>query len=271
MIRVRNPLDPKTSLWHFLAYLLRFEREKNGCSLTQWGQIINAARSTVSNIEAGRLKIHEDQARKIDKKWNTGGLFELLLWFARTAHDPDWFRQYVQYEIQAAVIRVYQNQVVPGPLQTEDYTRALLMASNVDDVDAAVRARMERQSAILDRPRPPFVWVLLDQSILEQEIGGRSVMKEQLLRLLELAAQPSISVRIIPKSAGAHPGLDGPFRIINLESRDVAYAGAQRGGRLIEGTGEVREMGIDWDRIGQKSASEDASRSLIEAVLEDFA
>jgi hypothetical protein len=268
MIRVREPLDPKISLWHFLAYQLRCEREKHGLSLAQWGQLINAARSTVSNIEAGRRKIDERQAKVIDKKWNTGGLFELLFWYARTAHDPDWFRQATQYEADARIIRIYQGQIIPIPLQTEGYARALLAEGNARDVDTAVGARMARQAAILDRAEPPFIWVLLDEGALDCQIGGPGIMKEQLRHLVALGDLPHVSIRLIPKSAGAHLGLDGPFRIISLEARDVGYAGAQRGGRLIEATGEVRELGVDYDRIGIKASSEDASRVLITGLME---
>lgn len=52
MPTVRDPLNPKISLWHMLAYLLRWEREKNGLSLAQWGKIASAAPSTVSNIDS---------------------------------------------------------------------------------------------------------------------------------------------------------------------------------------------------------------------------
>ena len=83
-------------------------------------------------------------------------------------------------------------------------------------------------------------------------------MKAQLGHLIKLAELPHVSVRIVPNSAGTHLGLDGPFRVISLELRDVAYAGAQRGGRLIEATGEVRELRVDYERIGMKALSEDA-------------
>jgi transcriptional regulator with XRE-family HTH domain len=268
MINVREQLDPKISLWHFLAYYLRFQREKQGLSLAQWGQIIGAARSTVSNIEAGRRKLGDDQAKVLDDKWQTGGLFELLLWYARTAHDPDWFRSYTQYEAEATVIRIYQGQVIPIPLQTEAYTRMLLKEGDTKDIDAEVEDRMARQAAILGRADPPLVWALLDESALECQVGGFEIMREQLQRLVELSELPHVSIRLIPKNAGAHLGLDGPFRIISLESRDVAYAGAQRGGRLIEATGEVRELRVDYERIGMKALPEDASRALFERLLE---
>jgi hypothetical protein len=260
-------IDPKSSLWAWLAHDLRFHREKHGLSGTQLGKIIGCVRSTVSNLEAGRYRLDDKQARALDKEWNTGGHFERLLWFAQTAHDPDWFRTYTQYEADASVIRIYQGQVVPGPLQTEQYTRALLLASNAKDIDAAVAARMGRQDTILNRS-DTFVWVLLDEGVLDYEIGGSGVMKGQYLRLLELGKLPHVSIRFVPKAAGAHLGLDGPFRIISLESRDVAYVGAQHGGRLVEAIAEVRELRVDYDRIGIKASSEDASEELIERLLE---
>jgi transcriptional regulator with XRE-family HTH domain len=268
---VREPLDPKLSLWHFLAYELRFEREKHGLSLAQMGQIINAARSTVSNVEAGRRKIDERQAKIIDRKWGTGRLFELLLWYARTAHDPDWIRQYSHYEATATTIKIYHGQAIPGPLQTDDYIRALLEVSDVKDIESALAERISRNRAILDREDQPFVWALMDESVLSLPIGGPDVMKAQLKQLRELADLPRMIVRIIPTASGAHLGIDGPFQLIRMETRDVAYSGAQNGGRLIEGPSEVRELDVRFDRIGAKAASEDGSRALIEQYMERYA
>lgn len=268
MAIVRDPLNPRLSHWHLLAYLLRWEREKHDLSLAQWGKIINAARSTVSNVEAGRRKLDEKQAKIIDKRFATGGLFEHLLWYARNGHNPNWAKSVTEYEAIALVIRIYQGQIIPPPFQTEDYARALLTASNVKDLEATLKARMERQDAILSRRDSPFVWALLDERVLDDCIGGPQVMRAQLRHLLELMQRPHISIRIIPRTAGAHPGIDGVFRIISIDARDIAYAGAARGGRLIEMPGEVAEFRLDFDLIGQKAASDDASRILIERRLE---
>src|SRR5690606_8231948 len=72
---VRDPIEPKISLWHLLAFYLRFLREKEGLSLTQCGKIIGVARSTVSNIEAVRQRPQEDQLAKLDHTYSTGGRF----------------------------------------------------------------------------------------------------------------------------------------------------------------------------------------------------
>lgn len=127
---------------------------------------------------------------------------------------------------------------------------------------------MARQAAILDRPDPPHVWLLLDESVLDDCVGGAEVMRAQLSHLLDLMERPRLSVRIIPRSAGAHIGKDGPFRVVTIDSRDIAYAGARRGGRLIEMCDEVEEFRMDFDLLGQKAASDEASRVLIERRLE---
>ncbi|MBA9002299.1 helix-turn-helix domain-containing protein [Thermomonospora cellulosilytica] len=267
---VRDPLDPKVSMWHFLAYYLRFMREREGLSLTQWGRIIGAARSTVSNIEAGRHRLQEDHAKIIDARFGTGRLIELLLWYARSAHDPDWFRQFTHYEKQATALKIYHGEMIPFPFQTDEYTWEQVREGDYRDMESEQEARLRRKRHLLDREDSPFLWALIHESALATQVGGPELMRKQIQHLREMADLPRIVVRIIPFTAGAHLGTDGPFQIISLESRDIAYAGAQNGGRLVEGPGEVREFAFKFDRIGAKAASEDDSRKLIEQWLERY-
>jgi transcriptional regulator with XRE-family HTH domain len=270
MAIVRDPLDPKISMWHFLAYYLRFVREKEGLSLAQWGKIIGMARSSVSNIEAGRAKLQVDYARRLDVKFETGGLFELLLWYARMAHDPNWFRQYSQHEKQAGEIKVYHGQAVPLLLQTDDYTRAYGRISTARDREAVLAGRMARKQAVLERDDPPYIWALLDEAVLARQVGGPKVMKAQLQHLLELSEHWYVILRVVSFSAGEHPGTDGFFQLIGMDNRDIVYAGAQGGGRLIEMADEVKDLTDTFERIGAKAESQDASREMIKKYLERY-
>jgi hypothetical protein len=108
----------------------------------------------------------------------------------------------------------------------------------------------------------------MDESVLAFPVGGPAVMKAQLKHLREMADLPHVIVRVVPTASGAHLGIDGPFQVISMEDRDVAFSGAQNGGRLIEETREVRELSVRFDRIGARSASEDDSRAIIERYLE---
>jgi len=263
-----DEIDPTSSLHAWLAYDLRAYRKRHGMTGTQVGKIIGYVRSHVSNLEAGRVQLDMKQAERLDEAWDTGGHFQRLVTFARKGHDPNWFLQHGQYEAAASVIRIYQGQIIPPPLQTEDYMRALLAESDAEDLEQAVQSRMARQDAILSRSSPPYVWVLMDEDAITSEIGGRRVMFAQLSHLLELGKLPHVSVRLLPKSAGAHLGLDGPFRLITVKNRLVAYVGARRGGRLIEDAAEVQELAVDYERIGFKALSEDASRTRIAEFLE---
>lgn len=131
MRTTRDPLNPQISLWRMLAYQLQWEREKHGLSLAQWGKIASAAPSTVCNIEAGRRKIDERQAKILDHRFQTGRRFELLLWYARKGHTPDWAQSMTAYEAMALVTRIYQGQVIPPPFQTQEYARALVRARSI--------------------------------------------------------------------------------------------------------------------------------------------
>lgn len=267
---VREPLDPRVSMWHFLAFFMRFMREKAGLSLTQCGEIIGTARSTVSNLEAGRRRPQDDHMRLLDKHYGTGLLFQLILWFARMAHDPDWARQCMEYEKRSTAIKTYHGKAIPRPFQTEGYIRALLETETTTDIEAGIAMRVERQRLILERPDAPTLWMLVDESVLASPIGGPEVMKHQLEHLLDVAGHQNVIMRIVPTAAGAHQGFDGPFQVICLEERDVAYAGAQHGGRLIESPLEVRDFSTRFERIGAKALPEDASRALVEHYLEQY-
>ncbi|GAA4227500.1 helix-turn-helix transcriptional regulator [Actinomadura meridiana] len=267
---VRDPLNPKLSMWHFLAFYLRFWREKTGLSLTQCGEIMGVTRGTVSNFEAGRRRLQDDHARALDRHYGTGLLFQLLLWFARMAHDPNWGRQLVKYEQEANLIKTYHGQVIPLALQTDDYTSAYVQVSTRKDREETMARRIERKKAFFERADDVEMWATLDESVLAREVGGPEAMKAQLEHLLVMADLPQITLRIVPFKSGAHLGVDGSLRLLSLESRDIAYSGAQNGGRLIETPGEVRELSVMFDRIGAKALSEEGSREIIKRYLESY-
>ncbi|GAA4325876.1 transcriptional regulator with XRE-family HTH domain [Actinomadura luteofluorescens] len=267
---VREPLDPKISMWYFLAFYLRFWREKMGLSLTQCGEIMGVTRGTVSNFEAGRRRLQDDHARALDRHFGTGLLFQLLLWFARMAHDPNWGKQLVKYEQEAALIKTYHGQVIPLALQTDEYTWAYVQTSTRKDFEAAMERRVARKRSFFGRGDDVEMWATLDESVLAREVGGPRVMKAQLEHLLATSDLPQFSIRIVPFKSGAHIGVDGSLQVLSLESRDIAYSGAQNGGRLIEAPGEVRELSVMFDRIGAKALSEEGSREIIKRYLESY-
>lgn len=97
---------------------------------------------------------------------------------------------------------------------------------------------MARQ-AILASASPPELWVLLAETALQCLVGGKAVMHEQLARLVELSVLPNVTLRIVPNSAGANPGLDGSFKVIKVKEGKAAFVEAPNGGRLVLNAAEV--------------------------------
>lgn len=109
--------------------------------------------------------------------------------------------------------------MVPGLLQTPEYVRAIL-ETHPDVTDGVVNerlaGRLSRQEVLArDDPPPPVVCALIDQAALMWEIGGPSVMRDQLAHLAAVSRRPNITVQIIPNT-GAHPGLLGAFTVADL-------------------------------------------------------
>ncbi|MEV0660758.1 DUF5753 domain-containing protein [Actinomadura luteofluorescens] len=186
------------------------------------------------------------------------------------AHDPNWGKQLVKYEQEATLIKTYHGQVIPLALQTDEYTWAYVQTSTRKDFEAAMERRVARKRSFFGRGDDVEMWATLDGSVLAREVGGPRVMKAQLEHLLATSDLPQFSIRIVPFKSGAHIGVDGSLQVLSLESRDIAYSGAQNGGRLIEAPGEVRELSVMFDRIGAKALSEEGSREIIKRYLESY-
>ncbi|MGE6955146.1 helix-turn-helix domain-containing protein, partial [Staphylococcus capitis] len=110
------------------------------------------------------------------------------------------------------VFRVYSPSILPGLVQTEAYTAAVLRAimrrrALHDDVDEAVTVRMARQR-VLNEGDHRFVF-LIEESALTVGFGGPETMAAQLGHLIVVSALPSVSLGIIP----TRPDRDGGWPV----------------------------------------------------------
>lgn len=266
---IRESPDPRSSMWAWIACALRFHRMQRGLTGGDVAKLLNCARSSISRLETGEAKLDEKQAALLDEAWSTGGLFSIMVWYAQRGHDPAWFKRFTEFESKASMIYSYGGQLIPALLQTSRYARALLVSGRNEDVEKDLRKRLTRQQ-ILDGEKPPELWVLLSESAIDPPIGGAEVMREQLAHLLAMSKLPNVTLRIVPKSAGAHEGLDGPFKVVTVRTGEVGFIEAPNGGRLVMDPAEVRGLRIRFDRIGAVALPIDSSQRLIEQLMENF-
>lgn len=269
-------LDPDGSLWHAIAFHLRYERHKRGLSQSEMGLIIGVNKHGVSNLEAGRNKLTQYQADRLDEEWSTGGLYGRLRRFARLNYDPAWRQRLDRYQREASQCRLFYNNLVPIPFQTKDYAGGLLKAGHtaglVDDPEDHLARRMDLQAAILrGRSRPPLIWAVLDEAAL-RPMGDPTVMKAQLVHLTELSLLPHVSIRVLPLEAAPHIGVDGPFWLFELPGRRLAaFAGTTLDvGRMIEDQEEAVTVAVRFDQIAARALNEDQSRDLLAKVSENL-
>jgi DNA-binding XRE family transcriptional regulator len=267
-------LDATRSPMAFFGAELRRVRVAAGLSQDQLGQKLVFSGDTVGKIETGERAPTPDFAARCDGAFpHLDGLFARLLELARrwNGPHPQWFRHWLDAEREATSLRTWQPMLVPGLLQTADYARAILAVgpdTTADELEQLVAARIERQ-AILDRPRPPEMWVVLDEAVLHRLIGTRKIMYDQLVALADTSCRTNITIQIVPADVGTHAGLLGAFIVAGFDgSPSTLYVETAVEGQTIEKPALVSKAALAFDRLRAEALPRGASRDLIGKVAE---
>ncbi|WP_055478225.1 helix-turn-helix domain-containing protein [Sphaerimonospora mesophila] len=262
-----------------LARELRRLRENSGLSPEAAAARLGWSRSKISRIETGRTRASSADVSDICDLYGVdsrarAGLIQLAKegrqrgWW--TAYADVFTGSYVGLEDEAAFIRQWEVQLVPGLLQTEDYARHVISAGrpgapDPDDVHRRVRARMARRT-LLSRPNAPELHAVLDEGVIRRPIGGPRVMRDQLDALLNSARRPNVTIRVLPYDVGAHAGLEGAFTILSFAEEadpDVAYVEGTAGDVYVESTEQVDRYRSAFARISDAALPAEESLKLI--------
>jgi transcriptional regulator with XRE-family HTH domain len=183
---------------------------------------MNCDRSTVTKIESGRLAPSEKILRLWCELCNVDvELYEPMARLARAADEspvPFWFENFAGAQRHAHTIRTWHPTVVPGSLQTPDYSRLLYEVMGLDDdrIEELVGARIDLQQ-IFTRPKQPATLLcVIDETVLRRRVGSEEVMHRQLAHLAEQGQRKNIGVQVVPASHGCNVGHVGAFTIASL-------------------------------------------------------
>ncbi|GAA1685504.1 helix-turn-helix transcriptional regulator [Nonomuraea maheshkhaliensis] len=104
-------------------------------------------------------------------------------------------------ESRTKLFRVFEPGIIVGLLQTSEYARHVFqkvkrLYSAADQIDAAVRVRMQRQEILYDRTRT-FRFVV-SEAALRTALAPPEVMRGQLNRLLAVSTLPNVEFGVIP-------------------------------------------------------------------------
>ncbi|MEW1721229.1 helix-turn-helix transcriptional regulator [Streptomyces sp. NPDC093109] len=260
--------DPTSSLLAFFGSELKRIRQGAGVSQDEAATRSHTTQSMISKVEAAKRVPSEELACDLDMAFGTGGHFARLYPLVITYAYPSWFLPFVELEREATAMRVFESQIVPGLLQTEEYARAMLYAVRPENLDGLIAARMTRQE-VFERESSPRTWFVMDENVLLRPIGGAAVMRHQLTRLLEQGRNPRCVIQVVPRTVPAHAGLAGPFTVLSFEEgADVLYVDGFSQGRTALDTHEIATATYSFDLLRAVALSPDESACLISAHLE---
>ncbi|MFJ9409256.1 Scr1 family TA system antitoxin-like transcriptional regulator [Streptomyces sp. NPDC101393] len=276
---------PPTERQRRLGAELRKMREHVGLSLTEAAVIHRTDKTTISNTESARFGVSADRVRVwaanyscTDREY-VDALAEMAR--ERRAAIRYWWDEYrdagatamdlAEMEHHAVALRGVQITHLPGLLQCEDYTRAVLdeaVPSLVpEDLDRRVAFRM-RRSGVLDLPQPPECTFLIHEAALHMQFGGRKVVKKQLDHLLEQSERERVTIRVVPFSSGAFPsaGSSTHYACGPVPQLDMVQVDVPTGPTFLHAETQLANYRAVLDRMEQRSLGPGQSQDLIRGI-----
>jgi transcriptional regulator with XRE-family HTH domain len=264
-----------------LGARLRRLREAADISRAEAGFAIRSSESKISRLELGRVSF---KPRDVTDLLTMYGVTdpekrETFLEMVRRSNEPgwwhrytdlvaDWFQDYLGLEESASRIQTWEQQFVPGLIQTEEYATAIAGHGwshlGEPSVQRQVAVRMRRQ-ALLSRPDAPKMWAVIDESVLHRPIGGRRVMLAQVEHLIELTKRPNIIVQVVPYQFSGYAA-EGSFTMLRFaepELPDVVYIEHLTGALYLDKRSDTEVYGRAFDRLTVDGHTPDQSRHLL--------
>lgn len=257
-----------------LAVQMRRRRLEAGKTLEEIAEALEWSSTKISNIETGRSKY--PAVSDIGLLLTMYGVADerernSILELTRQSRQRGWWRRYddvitgdyVSLEAGAKHIRVYEPLYIPGLLQTADYGAAVAQATLMRDpseIDRAVEARMHRQQ-ILSAEHAPELWAIIDEHALQLLAANHTdLFREQVDHLLTMVQEPNtVTIQVLPTSAGLHAGMGGPFVILDYEEPDAAtvFIETNTDGLYLDKPPEIDRYRKIFDRLVSKAMDPD--------------
>ncbi|MFE0672791.1 Scr1 family TA system antitoxin-like transcriptional regulator [Streptomyces sp. NPDC058867] len=264
-------LDADVGFLRCFGRQVKLFREAADLTQAQLGDQVGYGQAQIGAVEQGRRIPKPDLIDSMDRAVGARGVLSAMKEEVAKARYPGFFRRYAELESQATELHAYDNHVVKGLLQTEDYARAVfnmwrpLLGEEV--VEQRVAARMERQSLLTRRPAPLLSFVIEEQ-VLRRPVGGHQVLRGQLERLVLVGHERNVEMQIMPTERVEHAGLGGAFTLIHLpDQRRIGYMEVQEASILHTVPKKVSPLEATYGVLRAQALSPRDSLAFIEKLL----
>ncbi|MER0241953.1 helix-turn-helix transcriptional regulator [Streptomyces sp. HSW2009] len=276
-----SPSPPGSELAVTAAQLfgrfIKQSRERAGRTQAELGEIAHLDRSMVAKIEAGERVPDKRQVVAWEELLEVGDelsdLWREVDWYPAIPRR-DWFERRIQMEREATALRTYQNQYVPGLMQTEAYARAVYAQAvrRPDNLKRCIEARLQRQDRFLRQcPESPLLSAILTEESLRTVMGGPEVMAEQCAHLVRLTELANFIIQVVPSDC---PTVVRPITAMSIISmpngRDWVYSESVDSGHFVNDPAQVQELTLLYARLAADALSTAESAQFIRNVMEGF-
>jgi hypothetical protein len=267
-------------------------------TIAEAARLMEWSETRLQRLEVGNVppdKIRTIDVRELCRLYDfddtkTTALFGL----ARQANTESWYHEYgdlipedfnlyMGLEASARSLTSYQPDIVEGLLQTADYARVLARDNNPNDTQdelaGRVRMKIHRQSLITRRHLPATLDAVVHEAALRRVVGDPSIMAAQCRHLAEIGKLRTVTVRVLPNSAGVPLGDPlGPFVILRFGEDKygeplqpaVVYVESFLGDLYLEKKAAVERYYQAYRAVQHEALDDVASRNLLRSIAREY-
>lgn len=270
-----------------LAVELRRLRDSAGLTARESATLLGVSPPQISQIEAGLAGVSAKRLRRLAAHYacTDEELISALVAMA-TDRTRGWWEGYrgllptpfldlAELEHHAKFMREVQFLYVPGPVQTEDYARAVysyrVPELPHDELELRVQHRMRRK-VILEGPAPTPYEAVIHEAALRIMVGDRAASRVQLARILELSEAAHITVRVIPFDLEGFAGATSVMTYAGgaVPKLDTVVRDAPHGAALVDSEAELAAFRTLFRRVEAVSLDPERSRDFIHRLAKEL-
>ncbi|MCZ4511132.1 helix-turn-helix transcriptional regulator [Streptomyces sp. ActVer] len=270
-----------------LATELRRLREAADLNAREAAALLGVSPAQITHIESALAGVSEKRLRRLASHYAcTDNEFIDALVAMATERTRGWWEEYrgslptsfldlSELDHHARFRRDVAILFVPGPLQTEDYARAIF-SNRVpeltnDERELRVSHRLARR-VIIEGPSPIPYELLIHEAALRIKVSDRATSRAQLSRLLDLSEADHITVRVIPfdlegfaRAGSTMTYVGGPVPKLDTVVRDVPHGSAFTDSEAMLGVFRTR-----FHKIEEVALSSNRSRDFIHRLAKEL-
>lgn len=274
---MKTPVGP-TVRRRELGRALKQLREASGLTASFVAASLKCTGARVSHIETGRNIPGFTELPALLTLYGALEYLEALEEIRAAANERGWWsthrlpgslQTYVGLEGDATSVRYFTLELVPGLVQTAEYTREAYIRHGTpeQELDRHVAFRMERQRQVA---QDQDLIAVLSEAAIHRTAHMGDLGVNQLQHLIDLNRSHKADLRVLPFSVGGHRSMAGSFTVMNFPPGTISAVAYREGslyGDLTDDGSAVEELQDVFDGILEQSLSRSASADLMAKVL----